>query len=73
MQDPKLYVNTILEVYRKYHALVISAFKSDSGFLTALDKVKGRCCLLIYFVSDWRHVSGMWKVHQCEQHNQQSW
>lgn len=53
-QDPKLYVQTILNVHKKYNVLVVTAFRSDAGFVAALDKVRllemghlvGRCCLL---------------------------
>ena len=38
VQDPKSYIDTILEVHRKYNALVQNAFDSDSGFATALDR-----------------------------------
>lgn len=41
-QDPKMYVNTILEVHKKYNALVLTAFNNDSGFVAALDKACGR-------------------------------
>jgi cullin 1 len=40
--DPKVYVNTILEVHKKYNALVLIAFNNDSGFVAALDKACGR-------------------------------
>lgn len=40
--DPKVYVNTILEVHKKYHALVLVAFNNDVGFVAALDKACGR-------------------------------
>lgn len=40
MQDPKVYVETILEVHHKYNALVLTAFNNDAGFVAALDKVK---------------------------------
>ncbi|XP_063226360.1 cullin-1 isoform X2 [Bacillus rossius redtenbacheri] len=40
--DPKVYVNTILEVHKKYNALVLTAFKNDSGFVASLDKACGR-------------------------------
>ena len=36
--DPKSYVDTILEIHRKYHALVTQAFDNDSGFATSLDR-----------------------------------
>ena len=38
-QEPKVYVQTILDVHKKYHALVMTAFSNDSGFVAALDKV----------------------------------
>jgi len=40
--DPKLYVNTILEVHRKFHSLVIRAFNRDGGFVASLDKACGK-------------------------------
>lgn len=39
-QDPKLYVQTILNVHKKYNVLVVTAFRSDAGFVAALDKVR---------------------------------
>ena len=42
MQDPKLYVSTILEVHRKYNNLVLTAFTNDSGFVASLDKACGK-------------------------------
>lgn len=42
LNDPKVYVQTILDVHKKYHALVLTAFKSDSGFVAALDKACGK-------------------------------
>ena len=42
LNDPKLYVTTMLSVHRKYHALVLSSFNSDSGFVASLDKACGR-------------------------------
>eukprot|EP01113_Clastostelium_recurvatum_P019149 TRINITY_DN225_c0_g1_i1.p1 TRINITY_DN225_c0_g1~~TRINITY_DN225_c0_g1_i1.p1 ORF type:complete len:771 (+),score=282.14 TRINITY_DN225_c0_g1_i1:104-2416(+) len=38
MNDPKLYVETILRVFKKYNDLVSGAFRSDSGFVASLDK-----------------------------------
>ncbi|XP_065666166.1 cullin-1-like isoform X7 [Hydra vulgaris] len=38
INDPKMYVTTILGVHRKYYALVVSAFSNDNGFVAALDK-----------------------------------
>ena len=40
LNDPKVYVSTILEVHKKYHALVLTAFANDSGFVASLDKVE---------------------------------
>lgn len=39
VQDPKQYVQTILNVHKKYNVLVVTAFRSDAGFVAALDKV----------------------------------
>ncbi|NXU97191.1 CUL1 protein, partial [Cettia cetti] len=41
-QDPKMYVQTVLDVHKKYNALVMSAFNNDAGFVAALDKACGR-------------------------------
>lgn len=43
-QDPKIYVQTILDVHKKYNALVMSAFNNDAGFVAALDKVRVLSC-----------------------------
>lgn len=40
--DPKIYVNTILEVHKKYNALVLTAFNNEAGFVAALDKACGK-------------------------------
>ena len=42
LNDPKLYVTTILEVHKKYNKLVLTAFENDSGFVASLDKACGR-------------------------------
>ncbi|ESO94254.1 hypothetical protein LOTGIDRAFT_215748 [Lottia gigantea] len=42
LNDPKIYVQTVLDVHKKYHALVMTAFNNDSGFVAALDKACGR-------------------------------
>lgn len=42
MNDPKLYVQTILEVHSKYDLLVLGSFHNDKGFVAALDKACGR-------------------------------
>ena len=38
LTDPKSYVDTILNIHRKYHSLVTDAFDNDSGFATSLDR-----------------------------------
>jgi len=40
--EPKLYVSTILDVHKKYNALVLTAFANDSGFVASLDKACGK-------------------------------
>lgn len=40
--DPKTYVQTILDVHKKYNALVLTAFNNDNGFVAALDKACGK-------------------------------
>ncbi|CAH1774938.1 unnamed protein product [Owenia fusiformis] len=42
LNDPKVYVQTILDVHKKYNALVMVAFNNDAGFVAALDKACGR-------------------------------
>merc|ERR1719431_1478764 len=42
LNEPKIYVSTILEVHRKYNALVLTAFNNDSGFVASLDKACGK-------------------------------
>eukprot|EP01121_Diplochlamys_sp_Union-15-3_P009627 TRINITY_DN2624_c0_g3_i1.p1 TRINITY_DN2624_c0_g3~~TRINITY_DN2624_c0_g3_i1.p1 ORF type:complete len:772 (-),score=134.47 TRINITY_DN2624_c0_g3_i1:29-2344(-) len=36
--NPKIYVETVLKVHKKYNDLVNTAFRGDSGFVAALDK-----------------------------------
>ena len=38
LKDPKMYIQIMLDVHKKYNALVMSAFNSDAGFLASLDK-----------------------------------
>lgn len=38
INEPKLYVETILKIYKQYNDLVVNAFRSDSGFVASLDK-----------------------------------
>jgi len=38
INDPKIYVETLLKVFKKYNELVTGAFRSDSGFVASLDK-----------------------------------
>ena len=59
LNDPKIYVSTILEVHRKYNALVLTAFNNDSGFVASLDKACGESILMVkreesdvYFVQE---------------------
>lgn len=40
--DSKVYVQTLLNVHKKYNALVITAFKGDRCFVAALDKACGK-------------------------------
>ena len=54
-QDPKVYVETILEVHHKYNALVLTAFNNDAGFVAALDKV-------LYGVCPWLDETNILKV-----------
>lgn len=42
MNEPKVYVQTILDVHKKYNALVLTAFNNDKGFVAALDKACGK-------------------------------
>ena len=49
LQDPKLYVSTILDVHRKYNALVMTAFNNDSGFVASLDKACGKVSFFTKF------------------------
>ncbi|XP_049781990.1 cullin-1-like isoform X1 [Schistocerca cancellata] len=42
LNDPKIYVEIILEVYKKYNYLVLTSFKNDAGFAAALDKACGK-------------------------------
>uniref|UniRef100_A0A915IA79 Cullin-1 n=1 Tax=Romanomermis culicivorax TaxID=13658 RepID=A0A915IA79_ROMCU len=42
LTEPRAYVNTILGVHKKYYDLVMTAFKSDSGFIASLDKACGK-------------------------------
>lgn len=39
-----MYVQTVLDVHKKYNALVMSAFNNDAGFVAALDKVGAFAC-----------------------------
>jgi len=38
INDPQVYVEALLKVYKKYNELVVSAFRSDPGFVASLDK-----------------------------------
>ena len=43
LQDPKTYVQTILDTHKMYNALVMTAFSNDTGFVQSLDKVNISC------------------------------
>ena len=52
-KDPKMYVQTVLDVHKKYNALVMSAFNNDAGFVAALDKVSVSLhCMLSMYVQN---------------------
>ncbi|KAM9979852.1 hypothetical protein ACTFIZ_006093 [Dictyostelium cf. discoideum] len=36
--EPKVYIETLLKVFKKYNELVTGAFRSDTGFVASLDK-----------------------------------
>ena len=38
LQEPKTYVDALLEVHRKYNDLVQTAFSGEAGFVASLDK-----------------------------------
>merc|ERR1712012_1484717 len=42
LNEPKIYVSTILGVPRNFNALVLTAFNNDSGFVASLDKACGK-------------------------------
>ncbi|CAF4123351.1 unnamed protein product, partial [Rotaria magnacalcarata] len=42
LNDPKLYVETILDIHTKFFKLVQEAFSSEQGFTAALDKACGK-------------------------------
>ena len=42
INDPKMYVTTILDVHKKYSGLVGDAFSNEAGFVAALDKACGK-------------------------------
>ncbi|ELT87658.1 hypothetical protein CAPTEDRAFT_180635 [Capitella teleta] len=42
VNEPKVYVQTVLNVHKKYNALVMTAFNNDAGFVAALDKACGK-------------------------------
>lgn len=69
ISDPKNYVNTILQVHKKFSTLVQDSFSNDTGFVAALDKVR-----TVYSFTQMTGInlcihyslpySGMRKVHQ---------
>eukprot|EP01087_Luapelamoeba_hula_P025172 TRINITY_DN985_c0_g1_i1.p1 TRINITY_DN985_c0_g1~~TRINITY_DN985_c0_g1_i1.p1 ORF type:complete len:763 (-),score=161.29 TRINITY_DN985_c0_g1_i1:136-2424(-) len=38
IKEPETYIQTVLNVYKKYNALVVGSFRSDAGFVASLDK-----------------------------------
>lgn len=70
--DPKNYVNTILQVHKKYSTLVQEAFANDTGFVAALDKVSDFSLILCFSISPSLFLpKGLWQIHQ-QQLNYQS-
>lgn len=69
-----MYVQTILDVHKKYNALVMSAFNNDAGFVAALDKVCILHSVMFYFsfmgfelFASSQNLSlsvGLWEIHQ---------
>lgn len=69
-----MYVQTILDVHKKYNALVMSAFNNDAGFVAALDKV----CIMYFAMFQFDSMefelfassqnvflsAGLWEIHQ---------
>ena len=49
LNDPKIYVNTILEVHRKHNALVLTAFDNNAGFVASLDKAEPVVSLMVLY------------------------
>ena len=49
LNDPKIYVSTILEVHRKYSALVLTAFDNNAGFVASLDKACGEFDVIVLY------------------------
>jgi hypothetical protein len=57
IQDPKVYVETIIEVYEKFSTFVVQGFSNHHGFIVALDKVRISVWLLWCFHSEFfRHL-----------------
>lgn len=74
-QDPKVYVQTTLDVHKKYNALVMSAFNNDAGFVAALDKVgdPGGAAAPPQTVGDGGggvSSAGVWTLHQQQRRHQ---
>ncbi|XP_057586578.1 cullin-1-like isoform X2 [Hippopotamus amphibius kiboko] len=38
LNDPKIYIQSVLDVHKKYNTLVMLVFNNDAGFVAALDK-----------------------------------
>ena len=41
VNDPKVYVNVILDVHKRFNALIIKSFNNDFDFVAALDRAFG--------------------------------
>lgn len=70
-QDPKIYVQTILDVHKKYNALVMTAFRNDAGFVAALDKV----CFHIFVIISAKlshNYLGLRKIYKFKRNYQKS-
>ncbi|XP_054940646.1 cullin-1-like [Physeter macrocephalus] len=42
LNDPQMYIQTVLDVHKKYNALVMLAFNDNAGFVAALEKACSR-------------------------------
>ena len=47
VEDPKAYVDALLEVHKKNQETVSRSFKGEAGFVASLDKVRFYWCLIV--------------------------